>query len=377
MTVPILLVVTITNRSPLFSFTFSTSKSSASGTISDSGSLTGGVEGTWEVDADAAQVINRGARDWHADFYAEVKLKSWGLVQSFNMEAANPPDDPGSGKVWAARFKDGTKVLTANVLGSLVGVQLTFSDDVLAYHKKEALAFADMMSTAGVTVNLQFGEIGWWYFANASGMAYYDDDTTAAAQAALGRALHTFTSPTDDPAANQADADFLADRLKDHVAAVRTHVLASHAGATFELLWPADVNANVATLTGFSQVGGRLNYAVNMPTAWRQKSGSGFDRLKIEALAHSVTDHDLNKALIAIRIAFDDFSWAKADVEYLIGWFNGGAMWIDEYLIAAVREGLDVAWWAWDHLKLLRWGAMPLPVESARGYSRDLEGRAA
>ena len=51
-------------------------------------------------------------------------------------------------------------------------------------------------------------------------------------------------------------------------------------------------------------------------------------------------------------------------------------MWIDEYLIAAVREGLKVAWWAWDHLKLLRWGALPLPVESARGYSRDLVGRA-
>ena len=112
------------------------------------------------------------------------------------------------------------------------------------------------------------------------------------------------------------------------------------------------------------------------PTAWRQKSGSGFSHLKIEALAHSVTDHDLDKARVAIRIAFDDFSWAKADVTHLIAWFNGGAMWIDEYLIAAVREGLKVAWWAWDHLKLLRWGALPLPVESARGYSRDLVGRA-
>ena len=179
-------VVTITNRSPLFSFTFSKSKSSASGTISESGSLTGGVEGTWEVDADAAQVINRGARDWHSDYYAEVKLKSWNLVQSFNMEAANPPDNPAGGKVWAARFADDAKVLTGNVLGSLVGVQLAFSDEVLAYQKKEALAFADLMSAAGVTVNLQFGEIGWWYFANASGMGYYDTDTKAAAQVALG-----------------------------------------------------------------------------------------------------------------------------------------------------------------------------------------------
>ena len=323
------------------------------------------------LDAGAAQVINRGARDWHADFHAEVKAKGWGLLQSFNMEAANPPDDPGGGNVWAARYRDGTKVLTANVLGGLVGVQLAFSDAVLAYQEKEAPAFADMLATAALPVKIQFGEIGWWYFKNASGMGYHDADTEAAALSALGRALHTFSSPTDDPAANQADADFLADRLKDHAAAIRAHVLATHAGATFELLWPADVNANVATLTGFSKVGGRLNYAVNMPAAWKQKSGSGFARLKIEALAHSVTDHDLDKARIAIQIAFDDFSWAKADVAYLIGWFNGGAMWVDEYLIAAVREGLAVAFWAVDHLKLLR-GALCRCRSSRRSPARAI-----
>ena len=48
---------------------------------------------------------------------------------------------------------------------------------------------------------------------------------------------------------------------------------------------------------------------------------------------------------------------------------------VDEYLIAAVREGLTVAFWVIDHLKLLRWLAMPLPVESALARSRDLGGR--
>ena len=101
-------------------------------------------------------------------------------------------------------------------------------------------------------------------------MAYYDEDTKAAAQTALGRPLHSFILPTDYPTVNSsADANFLADRLKDHVAAIRTHVLGTHAGAQFELLWPADVNRNDSVLTGFSKVGGRLNRAVNMPTAWK------------------------------------------------------------------------------------------------------------
>ena len=378
-------VVTITNRSPVFSFTLSTSKSSASGTISESGSLTGGVEGTWTVDEAASQVVNRAARDWHSDFFGQILSKGWTVVQALNMEMANPPDDPASGKVFTARYLDDEKVLTANVFGTLVGEQLAFSDNVLAYHKKEFLEFADLMNAAAVPVWLQIGEIGHWYFSNYNaatnadgGMAYYDDSTKAAAQAALGRPLHSFILPTDDPSVNaSADANFLADRLKDHVAAIRTHVLGTHAGAKFELLWPADVNRNDSVLTGFAKVGGRLNRAVNMPTAWKQKSGSGFDRIKVEALAHGATDRDLAKAEEAIRIAYTEFSWAKADVRYLIGWFNGGAPWVEEYFIARLREQLPhVNWWAWDHLALLRWAAMPLPSERAWAWRRRL-GRAA
>ena len=168
----------------------------------------------------------------------------------------------------------------------------------------------------------------------------------------------------------------LGGRLKDHVAAIRSHVLASHAGAKFELLWPADVNQDVAVLTGFAQVGGRLNRAVNMPAAWKQKTGSGFDRLKVEALAHGATDRDIDKATAAIRIAFEEFSWAKDDVRYLIPWFNGGTPWREEYLITR-RESLPHrTFWAWDHLPLLAW-PLPLPAEATHALTIGLSRRVA
>ncbi len=64
-------------------------------------------------------------------------------------------------------------------------------------------------------------------------------------------------------------------------------------------------------------------------------------------------------------------------MRYLIGLFNGGAPWVEEYLIARLREQLPhVNWWAWDHPALLRWAAMPLPPEVASAHYRSL-GRAA
>ena len=94
--------------------------------------------------------------------------------------------------------------------------------------------------------------------------------------------------------------------------------------------------------------------------------------MKVEALAHGATDRDLVKAEAAIKIAHTEFSWAKADVRYLIGWFNGGAPWAEEYLIARRREQLPhVTWWAWDHLALLRWH-LPLPVERTGAWYRRL-----
>src|SRR5947209_14509418 len=119
-------------------------------------------------------------------------------------------------------------------------------------------------------------------------MAYYDPVTAAAAQVALGRPLYRFTCQDDDPGVNSGqDASFLADRLKAHVDAIRTSVLAQYPDAKFEILYPNDVNNPVCHLgpgVPYPQ-GGRLNAAVNLPPEWRSKEGSGLDRFKVEALS--------------------------------------------------------------------------------------------
>jgi hypothetical protein len=79
---------------------------------------------------------------------------------------------------------------------------------------------ASILSACGLTPWLQFGEVLWWFFDWCTstsdgqhieaGMAYYDANTAAAAQAALGRALATFSHATDDPSINgYADANLL------------------------------------------------------------------------------------------------------------------------------------------------------------------------
>ncbi|HYW46753.1 MAG TPA: hypothetical protein VE959_28055 [Bryobacteraceae bacterium] len=101
----------------------------------------------------------------------------------------------------------------------------------------------------------------------ASGMAFYDADTTAAATAALGRALATFHTPNDDPSVNgYADANFLAARLKAFADAIRAYVLATYPSASFELLWPMDVN---------DPDNCKLMRYVNLPATWTARAGSG------------------------------------------------------------------------------------------------------
>src|SRR5471030_568577 len=119
------------------------------------------------------------------------------------------------------------------------------------------------MEAAGLVAWLQFGEVGWWFAAGGSpaGMAYYDADTSAAFAAAQGRPLAHFVAVTDDPAVNGGvDTAWLAARLAWYVAAVRTYVAGRHAGAKFQVLWPLDVNLPETR---------RLNWAVNLPAAWK------------------------------------------------------------------------------------------------------------
>ncbi|MGE5571085.1 MAG: hypothetical protein ACM3S5_18780 [Rhodospirillales bacterium] len=114
-------VLTITALSPLYDFPFwawTDNSSGKVGTITVEGDLRQGSEGIWEIDAAATPTLNRAATDWHRDFFAAVQSKGWTATASFSMELLNPPDDPENGQVWAARFRDGVRVLTATGFGT-------------------------------------------------------------------------------------------------------------------------------------------------------------------------------------------------------------------------------------------------------------------
>ena len=165
--------------------------------------------------------------------------------------------------MWAARYADNEAVLTATGFGTLKSTHCTFSPRVTGYQKRAYRQAANLMAAAGLPVKMQFGEFLWWFFDNFDastnpdgGMGYYDADTLAAAQSALGRDLHVFRNPDDSPSINGgADAGFLRDRLDAHMVSIRDHVRVGHPSAQFELLFAFDVNHDEPV--GAFNLGGR------------------------------------------------------------------------------------------------------------------------
>ena len=361
-------VLTITNRTPEFSFTFSVpAPASSAGTVSSTGSLSGGTEGSWEINAGVTPVLNQAAHDWHADYFATLQAAGLSACVAFSMELVNPPS---SGGTWAQAYASGSPVLTATGFGGLNSTQCTFNSTVQAYQKEAYLEIAALMNTAGMPIWLQFGEFLWWFFPGTSptdtqGMAYYDASTAAAASTALGRALATFSHPTDSPAVNSyADANFLRGLIYAHCSAISAFVKATYSSAKFEVLWPYDVN--YPTQTAIAQLGGQLNRYVNLPSQWQAQSGSGLDRFKTEGLAFGATERNLDEA--SQTIAFPEaspLSWAQSATAYLMPLFNGGCPWKSEYLRTVNAGAPLIILWAFDHFCLLGW-PLPLPVNQAR-----------
>jgi hypothetical protein len=363
------------------------------------------------------------------------------------MELVNPPDDPGAGEVWAARFLNGVTVETATSFGSLTTTHCSFTSDVLAYQKRVFKTLAGLQSAAGLVPWLQFGEFLWWFFsakalvpsavANSTpveiyftaphglttgatilnagylgctaanghhtvtvvntyqvalngtvgngawisgsgqsrtgGMGFYDAETTAAASTALGRSLASFYTQEDDPAVNSgADVAFLQGRLKSHIDAIRAEVLATYAGAKFELLFPYDVlhpNVYYTDALPFPQ-GGRLNGAVSLPPAFKAQSGSGLDRMKVEALSWGSFYRNLDRAKQSIEVTQGaGWTWPIADTAYLVPWFNGGCPWEAEFLHARANSSPLVNFWAFDHVCLMTW---PVDMPTARATANIL-----
>jgi len=346
-------VLTLINRSPAeaYAFTLSGSVVSAAGTISISGALDNGVAGKWEIDLAQSPPINRAARDWHADFCAQAAARNRQLIIACSMELVNPPSG------FAAIYPDGAEVLTDVGFASLKSTHCTFNTAMRDYQKSVYLQIADIQAAAGLTPYIQFGEFLWWFFTNynpatnpGGGMGFYDPETSSLAAAALGRPLHNFQRPTDNPGVNaSADATFLRNRLRDHIATLRNHVLATHPTAKFELLYPYDVNH--PTPAGVHQLGGALNYFINFPVEYESKVGSGLDTLKMEALDFGAWTRSLDLSRTAIEFPIV-LGWPKDSIRYLVPVFRGGSAWEKEYLEAKGQGIPQINFWAFDHFNL-------------------------
>ena len=331
-------VLTVTLRAvgPSYSFSFAAYKNTTATPLAYAGSLEGGTLSAWVVDPTQSPVINVAAAAWMTDLFERCAAHNLNCVVSYSMELCFPPD------AWVACFPDGTRVTTATGFGTISSSQCVPSNAAfLAYQRSIYLNTAALLQAAGLPVILQCGEHLWWYFPGstapaAPGMAFYDAATAAAAIAALGRALHLFLTPNDDPSVNgYADANFLRGRLLAHEQAIVAAVKAAYPGALVELLYPYDVLYPLPA--GAFNVGGRLNNYVSTPAQW-QAPGAVFDRMKIEALDRDVSSFNVNLARIAMQLPVVIWSWPPGLVRYLIGVYVGGATW-QRSLLAAESYG--------------------------------------
>ncbi len=365
----------LTTRSPKPAYQFSLFASStlvpgSTGTISQGGLLLGGQAGTWQVDPEQSP-LNPGAMAWFTDLFREAQLRGREVTVAASMELVNAP--PG----FAARYPDRKLVEIDVGFGSLKSSHCAFATPMRDFHSALFVELAGMMAAAGLIPNIQFGEFLWWFFTSfnsanpAGGMGFYDPETAAAAASALGRPLHVFRSPSDDPLVNGgADARFLRDRLRDYVSYLAGVLRGAYPPVKCELLFPYDVNHPVPA--GTHELGGALNRFVNFPSEWESKATSGLDRIKMEALDFGAWSRDLNLSRSAMEFPLN-LNWPRNSIRYLVPTFRPKIAWRKEYLVARGLRIPVVNFWAYDHFCLFNLD--PVSREIAAGPCRHRPGQ--
>lgn len=357
------LIVTSRSPRPAYRIPLTVRREPASGSTG-AWTITGSLEqaeiGQWVVDPEQDPPLNRGAVAWHKDMFRECARRNRDIVMAMSMELVNPPQG------WGAVYLNNAVVETHVGFGQLKSTHCHFGSDMRNYQGRVYTCLAELMHAEGLTPELQFGEFLWWFFTNKiaeqpnGGMAFYDPETRAAAQAQLGRPLHGFQTPVDDPLVNAgADAQFLRNRLRDHVTGLITQIRAARPEARFEVLFPYDVNHPEPA--GVHQLGGRLNRKINLPVEWESKTAAGFDRMKTEALDFGAWSRNLDLARTAIRLPLE-LGWPRDSVRHLVPVFRPGYPWEKEVELAR-GEGIPVVnLWAWDHVCLYNLAVTPKAV---------------
>jgi hypothetical protein len=241
--------------------------------------LSGGVDGRWTTDLAAVPRLNRAARDWTRSYLQALKNYGIDATVSFSMELRHGDDSPATGI--AQRYPQGPVWLDTPAL------QTNFGPSSLAFWQQAHADMAEVMTEAGMQPYLQFGEVQWWYFADNSGMPFYDAYTLSRFQAEHGRALAIIPSQNADPTAYPDECVFLPKLIGEFTNAVMTFVRQKYSNARFEVLYPPDTND-----TPLNQI---INYPAN---DWIP---SIIDCLKTENFTYT-GNRDLNKARESINL---------------------------------------------------------------------------
>ncbi|HEY2017157.1 MAG TPA: hypothetical protein VGH38_26810, partial [Bryobacteraceae bacterium] len=278
------IAISASTGSSLFTWT-------ASGTT-----LSGGVTGTWQTDLNAVPRLNRAVRDWSRCYFQALQGYGIDVAAAFSMELRHGDDSLAAGI--GQRYLDGPCWLNTPAL------QTNFSPASTAFWKQVYLDMADVMAAAGVPIYLQFGEVQWWYFADGHpSMPFYDDYTKSAFESAYRQSIGLIASENADPAAFPRECAFLPGLIGAFTQAVIAFVRQSHADASFEVLYPPDVNDTA------------LNRVINFPVAsW---TAANLACLKTENFTYT-GDRDLDKARVSIDLPMD-CGFPPAQSSHLVG----------------------------------------------------------
>jgi hypothetical protein len=312
------------------------------------GALSGGQDGTWLTDLTSVPRMNRAARDWTLSYLKAVN--SYGMVAtaSFSMELGNGNATTGAGI--AQRYPDGT-ACTVNT----PALQTNFGPESTAFWQQAYLDMAQIMSSAGMTPYLQFGEVQWWYMAAHGGMPFYDAYTTAAYHTAYGQPMATIPSQNADPTLYSNECAFLPGLIGQFTQTIMTFVRQSLPNTKFEVLYPPDVNNTP------------LNKLINYPAAaW---TPAHLACLKTENFTYT-GDRNLDLARQSIQLP-QQLGFPPSQSSHLVGVSDYTTPWIKEWSLA-VAAGLEsVVLFALDQLCLI---GFPLPP-SVRGSRARFMGR--
>jgi hypothetical protein len=317
-------------------------------TVNGNTTLTGGVDGEWRTDLAAMPRVNRAARDWSRSFFQALQGYAIDVAAAFSLELQH--GDPGLAAGIAQRYPDGGAVLL-----NTPALQTNFSPTSTAFWRQVYLDMADVLAGAGLTPFLQFGEVQWWYFPNASGMTFYDDYTKSQFQALHGRALPVIATPQADPAQYPTECGFLAGLIGDFTDAVMSFVRQTYAAAKFEVLYPPDVND------------APLTRVVNLPTGhW---TPAQLECFKTENFTFT-GDRNLDKARYSIGLPME-LGFPRAKASHLIGIGEYTTPWRREHGLAMGADLESVVLFALDQFCLIGY---PLPVDTV-GRRGSYQGR--